>query len=70
MSVKVELADYGYKPDNQWHEVNVPLSAFTGTDFSQVKVLLGLVTPGPRDTVGFSQDLFYQVDDVYWKVTQ
>jgi hypothetical protein len=67
LSVKVDLGEFGYLPDNQWHEANVPLSRFTGTDFSQITVYLGLVTPSSNDTVGFNQDFFYQVDDVYWK---
>ncbi|MDB5048811.1 MAG: lam16B [Fibrobacteres bacterium] len=69
-SVKVDLRDYGYLPDNKWHESIVPLSAFTGTDFSSIEVYCGLVYPVMADTAVFDPDLFYQVDDIYWKITK
>jgi hypothetical protein len=69
-SVKVDVTKYGYKPDNQWYEMNIPLSEFTGTDFSRVSTYLGLVTPVDGDTIPFNTDNFYQIDDVYWKVTK
>jgi hypothetical protein len=70
MSVKVDAGKYGYKPDNAWHEVVIPLSDFTGTDFSMIDVYLGLVYPHTDDPEAFDATLFYQVDDVYWKVTK
>lgn len=70
MSHKVNIADpaYGYKPDGQWHDITIPLSAFTGTDLSQVNVYCGLAYPDETDTNAFSSSLFYQVDDIYWSI--
>lgn len=70
LSVKVDLAKYGYKPDNAWHECVVPLSDFTGTEFDKIEVYVGLVYPVETDTAPFDPDLFYQVDDIYWKLTK
>lgn len=70
LSVKVNVAEYGYLPDNEWHEMSIPLSKFEGTDFSQVSVYCGFATPSETDTIPFNTDYFYQVDDIYWKVTK
>jgi hypothetical protein len=70
LSKKVDLRNYGYKPDNQWHEANVPLSDFEGTDFANITVYCGLVYPVTEDTALFDASLFYQVDDIYWKLTK
>jgi hypothetical protein len=69
-SIKVDVAKYGYKPDNKWYEMNIPLSDFTGTDFSRISTYVGLVTPVEGDTIPFNTDNFYQIDDIYWKVTK
>lgn len=61
----VDGTKYGYKPDNEWHELRIPSADFVGVDFSQISVYLGLSVP---DTV-FNADDFYLVDDVYWKTT-
>ena len=70
LSVKVDLAKYGYKPDNTWHECVVPLSDFTGTEFDKIDVYVGLVYPVDTDLAPFDATLFYQVDDIYWKLTK
>ena len=67
-SVKVDLSEYGYQPDGQWHEALVPLDKFEGTDLSQISVYCGLVYPLMSDTVAFNPSLFYQVDDIYWSL--
>jgi hypothetical protein len=62
--VEVKATAYGYKPDDEWHSLEIPSSDFTGVDFSQINVYLGLSVP---DTV-FHPDDHYQIDDVYWKM--
>lgn len=69
-SLKVDVTKYGYKPDNAWHEMNIPLSDFVGTNLSRTSVYVGLVTPVDGDTIPFNTDNFYQIDDIYWKVTK
>jgi hypothetical protein len=67
-SVKVDLSNYGYKPDGVWHEAVVPVDSFVGTNMSQINVYCGLVYPMQSDTVPFNANLFYQVDDIYWSL--
>ena len=69
-SKKVNMVDYGYKPDNKWHEAFIPLSDFAGTDFAQIELYCGFVYPMQDDTAGYDPTLFYQVDDIYWTVTK
>ena len=69
-SRKVNLVDYGYKPDNKWYEVFIPMSDFTGTDFTQIELYCGFVYPVNGDTAGYDPTLFYQVDDIYWTVAR
>jgi hypothetical protein len=68
LSKKVDMVDYGYKPDNKWHEVFIPLADFAGTDFAQIELYCGFVYPAYGDTAGYDPTLFYQVDDIYWTV--
>ncbi|MDB5105233.1 MAG: lam16B [Fibrobacteres bacterium] len=69
-SKKVDLRTYGYIPDNKWHEASIPMTDFTGTDFSKIDVYCGLVYPVDGDSAAYDATLFYQVDDIYWKVTK
>jgi hypothetical protein len=69
-SKKINMVDFGYKPDNMWHDAFIPMTAFEGTDFSQIELYCGLVYPVDGDTAGYDPTLFYQVDDIYWTITQ
>jgi hypothetical protein len=65
--VRVDAAGYGYKPDNLWHVVSVPLSEFHGTDFRQVTTYCALFYPAKDgDPTPFNPALSYQIDDVYY----
>lgn len=74
MSTKVDLREYGYKPltsaskPSDWVTAKIPMSKFTGTDFSQIKVYLGLSSPVDGDTEPFDSNNFYQIDDVWWSL--
>jgi hypothetical protein len=70
ISIKVNLKKYGYLPDNAWHQLVVPLSDFEGTDFANIHIYCGLVSPVENDTTVFDPSSFYQVDDIYWKTTK
>jgi hypothetical protein len=68
-SVKVDMTNYGYKPDGHWHEAFIPLDLFVGTDLSRVSVYCGLVNPGSMaDTSKFNSSLYYQMDDIYYSL--
>ena len=69
-SVKVDLRSHGYLPDNLWHEIVIPLSDFTGTNFARIHTYCGLVYPVIGDSAVYDASLFYQVDDIYWKTTK
>ena len=71
MSKKIDLAQYGYVPmtsitDVAWHEINVPMDAFEGTDLSQIKVYCAFSYPIVSDLTPFDPTAFYLVDDIYW----
>ncbi|MEO6098093.1 MAG: hypothetical protein ABIW76_21485, partial [Fibrobacteria bacterium] len=65
-SVKVDLSEFGYRPDNSWHEILVPVDRFEGTDLGQINVYCGLTYPLLTDTAGYNPNLDYQVDEIYW----
>jgi hypothetical protein len=70
-SKRIDLAKYGYAPmtsisDVAWHEINVPLDDFEGTDLSQIHVYCAFSYPVETDTNPFDPSAFYLVDDIYW----
>jgi|GEM_PF-2594928 hypothetical protein len=61
----VAATDYGYVNDEQWHEVVVPLSAWSATcDLSGVSYFLG-ATFSP-----YTAGQYIIIDDVYWTLPQ
>lgn len=65
-NVEVDVSGHGYEPDDEWHEVLIPMSAFEGTDLSRVTVYCALIAPSKTDTAAFDPSQFYQIDDLYY----
>lgn len=64
----LNLADYGFIPDDGWYELSIPLKDFVNVDLSRVIMPLGIVTPAkdvtdPPDKLK-PATVFY-VDEIY-----
>ncbi len=55
-----DSVSFGYQPDNAWHEVNVPFTAFPTIDLKHIFVYAAFIT-----TTGDTSS--YIVDDIYYK---
>jgi hypothetical protein len=56
------LSSYGYTTNGSWSTISIPLSAFTGVDFTQVKQYFMFVADGGNYTVGN----VWNIDNVYF----
>lgn len=63
----VDLAGKGYLPDDQWHEITIPLSEFDAgnLDLSQIFVYCGFVAPNTQGGE-FDPLATYMVDDIWF----
>jgi hypothetical protein len=63
MQTWVSALANGYLADEAWHELVIPISAWTGTcDLTNVSNLLGIRFNNPAYTAG----QYVEVDDLYW----
>jgi hypothetical protein len=56
----LDISAYGYVADNAWHEINIPLADWTGTDLTKANVYAGFVVAG---TTG-GENMF--LDDIWY----
>lgn len=67
---EISLAAHGYLPDDAWHEMHIPMSAFVGTDLTRVSAYCAFVAPGRDATAPFDPASWYQVDDIYYTLAK
>jgi hypothetical protein len=70
MNADVNVADtaYGYKPDEQWHEINIPLSAFGPADMEHITNYFTMSMPATKDTSDkYFPGTYCIFDDVCWR---
>lgn len=61
--VAVVASTYGYTNDGEWHHLEIPLSAFSGANLTNVTVPLILGGVGPTDGDELLVDNFYFTQD-------
>ena len=66
----VLLSSYdSFSPDNQWHQVSIPLSDFVGpspkADLSQIKIFFNVASNAASGGTGGSPKTFW-IDDIVW----
>jgi hypothetical protein len=58
----LNLDDYGFKADNQWHQISIPLSDFIpAVNFKDVNIFFGMAQ-GKKFVPGSK----YWLDEIYW----
>jgi len=57
-----QLATYGWSANNVWHQIDIPLSAFSGISLSQIASYLMIVADGANYGTGY----VWNVDSVYY----
>lgn len=61
--VAVTVSDYGFEADGDWHQIEVPMSAFAGADLSTVITPFVLILAGgAADDELFVDNLFFTQD--------
>ncbi len=57
------LEDFGFAADNRWQEIKIPLSLFSGIDFTNISYFFMFASDSSR---GLIPNLSYRVDNIHW----
>lgn len=61
-----QLSNLGYLPDGNWHELTIPMTNFSGIDFTHISQYFMFMCDA---SLGYDIGIVFYLDNIYWSLT-